>query len=175
MLNALFTRPKAKKQSLQAQLAEKEAEIAFLKGKLADRNRYISELNLANRKLIIENGELRAAYNGLKEILRRRADPEAVAADIEAEKALAAEMAASERRRPPSEVTRRRVDDLELISEREMADVVEESLKEPSRYRFEAEREKQAVAEIEAALDRQYELAQRAEEQQAKTDSEAEE
>lgn len=88
MLNALFTRPKAKKQSLQAQLAEKEAEVAFLKGKLADRNRYISELNLANRKLIIENGELRAAYNGLKEILRKRADPEAVAADIEAEKAL---------------------------------------------------------------------------------------
>ena len=54
-----------------------------MKGKLADRNRYISELNLANRKLIIENGELRAAYNGLKEILRKRADPEAVAAESE--------------------------------------------------------------------------------------------
>ena len=163
MLNALFTRPKAKKQSLQAQLAEKEAEVAFLKGKLADRNRYISELNLANRKLIIENGELRAAYNGLKEILRKRADPEAVAADIEAEKALAAEMAASERRRPPSAFTRRCVEDLEAISEQEIAEAVEESMKEPFRYRIEAEQERQAVAEIEAALDRQYALEQAAE------------
>ncbi len=51
---------------------KKEMEIAMLKEKVGELYARNNELDRENRKLRIRNAELDVAYNGLKEILRKR-------------------------------------------------------------------------------------------------------
>ena len=57
---------------MRARMKEKDMEIARLREKVGELYTRNDELDRENRKLRIRNGELDVAYNGLKEILRKR-------------------------------------------------------------------------------------------------------
>lgn len=94
MIDSLFPWLGARQKSLRAQLAEKDAEIAELKRRLENKSLDISDLLKSNRRLSIESAEMRAAYNGLKEILRKRAEAAEAEAAAAAEAKAAAEASA---------------------------------------------------------------------------------
>ena len=62
----------ARKTSLRAQIAQKDEEIAKLKTDLTRRTAGYDELNRENRRLSIENAELKAAKACLEELLSNR-------------------------------------------------------------------------------------------------------
>lgn len=61
-----------RKRNIRVVLAKKDEEIAALKDKLNELYAENYKLRRENRKLSIRNGEVTAAYNSLKEILRNR-------------------------------------------------------------------------------------------------------
>ena len=62
----------ARKSKLRAQIAQKDEEIAKLKADLTRRNASNDELSRENRRLSIENAELKAAKACLEELLINR-------------------------------------------------------------------------------------------------------
>lgn len=75
MKNLFHALSDTRKNTVRVRMAQKDAEISALKGKVSELYVRNNELERENRKLSIRNSEVTVAYNSLKEILRKRGVP----------------------------------------------------------------------------------------------------